>query len=244
MNFRGLLSNVRIRLDGPRAQRPSDRTLLLHLSTTVQHLLTEANLRGRYWAVDETELVATPNTAEYIISVEGFGKPLEVRSSFPGNPSYIEYDVPFFELGDLGFDWPYPNDFGVSANLDGSPHSAHRIAFYRKQGNVYARILPVPAQAARYRIIYQLGKFGETTPLDEELLFPEHSALVELRTAISALPQTEWDDDAMLNAGKRKELALTMTEDARTAYGLFKHYVATQTANMQPNYRLLDSIDD
>lgn len=244
MNFRGLLSNVRIRLRNPRAQKPSDRTLLLLLSTTIQNLLTEANLRGRYWSVDETELVVSPNNAEYIIGVEGFGKPLEVRSYSPGNPSAVEYNVTFSELTDLGFDWPYPNNFGVSASLDGMLHSAQRIAFYRKQGNVYARIVPTPAQSARYRIIYQVGLFGATTPLDEELLFPEHAALVELRTAISALPHAEWEDDRAVNTEIRKELSLTLPEDARMAYTLFKQSVASLTGDMQPHYRLLGSIDD
>jgi hypothetical protein len=243
VNFRGLLSNVRIRLDHPRAQRPSDRDLLLHLSTAIQNLLIEANLRGRYWAVDETELVVTPNTTEYLIGVEGFGKPLEVRSINSPNSPYIDYDVEFSELGDLGFGWDYPNNYGLSGGNGGALHNAHRIAFYHKQGNVYARVMPTPGQSARYRIIYQIGLFGSTIPLDEELLFPEHSALVELRTAISALPSSEWHDDRAVNSDKRKELALTLSKDEAKSDTLFRHYISSQTANLQPNYRLLDDID-
>lgn len=244
MNLRGLLSNVRILARNPRAQQPSDRTLLFLLSRQVQNLLTEANLRGRYWAVDEFELVVTPNTADYLIPVEGFGKAIEVRSLFPGNPSYTSYNVDFFELGDLGFDWPYANDFALSGSLDGSPHSTQRIAFYHKQGNAYARVMPTPAQAASFNIIYQVSMFGETTPLDEPLLFPEHTGLIELRTAIAALPHCEWVPDAAVNAEMRKELALTLDRDEQRSYLLFKHYMATQSANNEPNYRLLSSIDE
>lgn len=243
MNIRGSLSNIRVRLRNPRAQRPSDRDLLVPFSTHVQNLLTEANLRGRYWAVDETTITVNPNVSEYLIGVEGFGKPIEVRASYPANPGYPSHDVDFYTLGDINFqvDAPFwagwfPESFG--------PYSANqRAAFFRRNGNLYMRTGALPSTGAIYTILYQAGTFNQTTDLDEELLFPEFYSLAELRTAISALPSAEWVDDPRENREIRKELALTLPEDARTTYNLFKSYVATQTAGDQPTYRLLDDFD-
>lgn len=242
MQVRGSLRNIRIRLGDPRAQQPSDRTLLVLLSTHTQNLLVEANLRGRYWSVDETQITVNGNTAEYPIGVEGFGKPIEVRATYPANPGYPAHDVSFYELGDLNFeaDSPYWTNWFAGYEV---PGRANRVAFYRRNGNVYLRTSG-PSASATYTILYQVGVYGQTTALDEDLLFPEFYALAELRTALSALPHCEWSDDKAENRELRKELALTLTEDLRTTYQLFKSYVATQTAGDQPTYRLLDSFDE
>lgn len=243
MNTRGSLSNIRIRLRDPRAQQPSDRNLLVLFSTHVQNLLTEANLRGRYWSVDETQIIVNPNVTEYPIGIEGFGKPIEVRATYPANPGYRTHDVEFTELGDLNFEAaePFWTNFFTGYNAPGVYNN--RVAFYRKNGNVQLRIPPGSTNAT-YTIIFQVGTYGQTAPLDDELLFPEFYALAELRTAISALPHAEWTEDKAENREMRKELALTLAEDLRTTYALFRSYVASQTAGNDMNYRLLDSFDE
>ena len=243
MNVRGSLRNIRIRLRDPRAQQPSDRTLLVLLSTHVQNLLTEANLRGRYWSVDETTITINGNTTEYPIGVEGFGKPIEVRAAYQASPGYPSIDVSFYSLGDLNFEADTPSFWASWLGTAGPPYNNRRVAFYRRAGNIYLRTPPNQGNAT-YTIIYQVGTYGQTVALDEDLLFPEFHALAELRTAISALPHAEWADDKAENREVRKELALTLPEDARVTYNLFKSYVATQTAGDQPTYRLLDSFDD
>lgn len=241
MNLRGMLSNVRVRTRNPRAQQPSDRTLLLLLSTAVQNLLIEANLRGRYWAVDETEVTVNPNTTEYQIATEGFGKPVEVFATYPsgGQPGHT---VEFYELGDMSFEV----DGGEWASWfsgDRPPYTHQRVAFYRKQGNIYLRTLQGGQAGASYKILFQIGQFGQTVPLDEEIMLPEFYALVELRTAIAALPHCEWHDDESRNEALRKQLALTLDRDEQRTYQLFKSFVATQSANVEPNYRELYPID-
>lgn len=244
MNIRGIMRNARVRMRDPRAQNPSDRTLLVLLSSTVQNLLTEANLRGGYWAVDETEITVGPNNTEYIVPVQGFGKPIEVRAVYPASASHHSHDVDFFTLGDLNFqDWNWTS-YNAIDPLWGVPYGDQRVAFYRKQGNTYMRIAQGgPPAGTTYKIIYQVGTFGETMPLDEEVMLPEHSGLVEIRLALAALPHAEWFDDERANKDRRAELTLTLVEDAKIAYALFKSSVATMTASNQPTYRYLDSID-
>lgn len=239
MNLRGMLSGVRIRARDPRPQQPTDRTLLRLLSGHVQNLLIEANIRGRYWAVDELEITVNPNVTEYPIGDENFGKPFEVLATYSdGRPSHT---VDFFEYGDMNFERSWPS-YNATDPLWNIPYGDQRMAFYRKQGSLYARILQ-GTPAARYRILYQIGKFGDTTPLDEEIMLPEFYQLVEIRTAISALPHCEWDDNEALNTTRRKELAMALIADEQRVYPLFKSYVATQTAANMPTYRIVDSID-
>lgn len=240
MNLRGLLSGVRIRARDPRAQQPTDRTLLRLLSGHVQNLLIEANIRGRYWAVDELEITVNPGTTEYPIGEENFGKPFEVLAMYSdGRASHI---VDFHDLGDMNFERWWPGYLSSSASGDLFSGTQQRIAFYRKQGGVYARILQ-GGPAARYRILFQVGKFGDTVPLDEEIMLPEFYQLIEIRTALSALPHCEWDDNEAMNRERRKELALSLPLDEARTYTLFKSYVATQTAANMPTYRIVDSID-
>lgn len=244
MNIRGLLRGVRIHARDPRAQQPSDRTLLHLLSIQIQTFLTEVNLYGNNYSVDETQLTVTPNTGEYLINTEGFGKPIEVRTLNTGDPSYTERTIDFFELGDLHYQWDLPNNFGQAFWADGSNHSTQRIAFYRRQGNIYARILPVPSQAATLNIIYQVGLFGSTTPLDEDVLLPEHHALIEVRTAIAALPHCEWFDDEDSNHARRKELASSLADQRDSLTRTFRANIANQTASTEPDYREVWPFDD
>lgn len=245
MNLRSMLENIRTRCGEPQAQRPSDRTLLLLLSSQVQRYLNEANLSSNPWAVDETTLVVAAGQEDYPIPVDAsFGKPIQIRTVYPTDPAHIERDIEFYELGDVNFQWGMPNNF--QGQVDGSPNNALRIAFFRKsaQNQVYARVLPIPQQSASYQILYQIGVYGETTPLDETPFLPEHHALIELRTAFSALPHCRWSEDERINADKRKELGLTIKLEIDDLYRIYKSALATTSASRQPNYRELPfSID-
>lgn len=244
MNLRGLLDGVRIHTRNPRAQQPSDRTLLKLLSIQVQNFLTELNIYGQNWSVDETTLTITPNTAEYTLAADGFGKPIEVLAVNPADPAFHNRQVDFFELGDLNYDWDMPVNFGGAFAIDGSPHSTLRIAFFRRGGLVKARVLPVPAQAATFRILYQVGVFGETMPLDDSILLPEHHGLIEVRTALAALPHCEWFDAEDANKARRAELAASLTAQEAQLAKVFRANIANQTANTAPNYRELWNFDD
>lgn len=240
MNVRSMMGNVRVRCGDPRAQKPSNRTLLLLLSSQIQNFVNEANLTGRAWAVDELFLSVSGSTEDYQLPINSrFGKPILVRGTYPANPGLIERNIDFIELGEFNMNWDFPKNFGNAFSYDGSPNNAERLAFFRKAGTdqVWVRVLPIPQQSADYQILYQIGVYGETVPLEETPLIPEHHGLIEVRTAINALPHCEWDDDAGRNADKRKELALTLADDRSMFYRLFKQYIATTSASVRPTYR-------
>lgn len=228
-----MLDNIRLRLDEPLPQKPSDRTLLLLLSTQIQRFINKANRSSRSWAVDELTLVANSGQEDYPLPIDSsFGKPIQVRTVYASDPGHVSRDVPFSDLGDLNFDWPFPGNFGSSLSLDGSPNNAVRMAFFRKSGSdqVWVRMLPVPGQSSTYQVLYQIGVYGSTTPLDETPLLPEHHDLIEIRTAISALPHSAWFEETANNTSKRKELAMTLTNDSADLEKEFTSYITSLSA--------------
>lgn len=245
MNFRQLLTNTRIRLGEPRAQRPSDLALLLMVRTQVQSFLTQANLSDKPWAVDEVPLIAVGGVEDYDVgSASQFGKPIQVRTVWP-SPNHVESTIEFFELGDINFEWDLPRDMAYGWAPDGSPNTAQRIAFFRKAGRdqVYARIMPIPQVGATYQILYQVGVYGETESLDDIPVLPQHHALVEIRAAIDALPHAEWGDDENMNREKRKELALTLAATEGRLAKEFNNYIKTATISRRIGFRDLYAID-
>lgn len=239
MKLSSMLTNIRIRCGGPKAQAPSDRLLLLLLSSQLQNFATEANLSGRPWSVEEMNLEVTSGEEDYPLPIDAsFGKPIQVRTVYPSDPGHIERDIDFFDIGDLNFGWPFPKNFGSAGSLDSSPNNAARLAFFRKGGQVYARVLPIPATSATYQILYQVGVYGETVPLEDIPILPEHHTLLEIRTSLAALPHCEWSDDRAANKDKRGELAMSMVPDSQRLERNFKLYTATVTGHRGMSVRL------
>lgn len=245
MNFRQLLLNTRIRLGDTLAQRPSDRTLLLIVTSQVQSFLNQANLSAKPWAVDELTLVTVPGVEDYPVGAASeFGKPIQIRTLYQQNPAHIEQNIEFYELGEVNLDWNLPQNYGV-VSYDGSPHTARGMAFFRKGGDdqVYVRVVPKPQTNAQYTILYQVGVYGATAGLDSIPILPQHHPLVEVRSAIDALPHATWNDDEKLNTEKREQLGLTlMATEKRLAFE-FNEYIKTATVSRRIGWRDLCSID-
>lgn len=248
MNVGQMLDNVRTRLGDCRAQKPSDRQILLHLTTNLQAFFNRLSISNKPWAVDELTLVVTPGNEDYALPIDSsFGKPIRVRTSYAANPSQIIRDIEFFELTDSNFDWNLPANFGnLYYNLDGSPNTAMRIAFYRRAGldQIYARIVPTPQLSATYVVLYQIGVYGETAALADVPVLPEHHSLIELWTTLSVLPIAEWYDAPADNSKRREEFALAINNDCRRLESDFNQYIRTVSVQKPLSYRALPfSID-
>lgn len=241
MSIRSMLENTRTRLgEELRDQHPSTKLLLLLLSTQVQNFLTEANLSGRPWAVDELTLSIGGGTGEYVIPADShFGKPLEAYSYYPGDTNYVARSIDFVDLGSLYTDWDSPNN-SPGWSLDGSPNTAQRLAFFRKSGDdqLYVRVLPVPSQPAQYKVIYQIGVYGETEDLDTTPMLPMHHALVEVRTALAALPHAQWSTDRKDNQDRRNDLRPTLIAEETMLRLNFRAYITSMGADMRPSTRI------
>jgi hypothetical protein len=233
-------AHVKFRLAEPIAHKPSDDQILLNLTTQIQSYLNQVNLSAKPWATGECLLYVQPNQEDYALNAANFGKPIQVRTVYPQNSAHVERIVDFFELGDLNFDWNLPKNFGnLVYNADGSPHTAFRMAFFRKLGTdvPWVRVIPVPQWPATYQILYQIGVYGDTQGLGTVPVLPQHHALIEVRTAMSLLPIAEWSADELANAKKRQELALSLGNDEKRLGADFYDYIKTVTISRRLNRR-------
>ena len=194
-----MLPAVRVELLNPRAQRPGYQYLLQRLSANIQSLLNQINSTGRAWAVGDMFLTVAPGKGEYILNAVNIGRILDVNTYDPSSSNWIERQIPFYDYSQMTEHWDKVRDVASWAfTSDGGPHTAMRIAFFRKSGlePVYAKILPIPQQAAQYRISYTIQDLGgPDTALDVEPLLSNHHWLLILETAKDALPATVWSDD-------------------------------------------------
>ena len=208
MLIRDMLSACRVELLSPRPQKPGNQLLLQLLSANVQSALNEANNTGRAWAVADSILTVSQGRGEYILNAANVGRILDVNTYDPTNASWVERQIPFFDLNQITEHHNLPRDI-MPWTVDGGPHTAMRMSFFRKEGldTVYVKILPIPQLTASYRISYSIQKFGgPDTSLDVEPILSNHHAMLIVQTCRDALPGSEWFDDEDKNDGRRSSL--------------------------------------
>lgn len=211
-------SNCRILLADPKPQKPSDRHTLLAVLRQTQGLYNRLSNTGAAWDVGELSLNAVSGQQGYQTAVDSsFGKPLQVVRTGTG---YAESPVDFFEMGNLSFDWGRPESYAGGVE---------RIGWYRSNGILNLKVLPIPQQSASYRITYSIGNWMDTASLDDSPVLSEFHPLVETLAARSLLAASEWSDDKKADAEKRKELAQIFSADVERMDDDFTRYSLSLT---------------
>lgn len=191
MDLRSMLAAARVELLDPKPQKPSYRHLLHLAVAVVQQRLNRVANTGRAWAVGETTLTVAAGTSDYLVTPNGgtLGKVLDVTTYDPAGENLSESQVPFHDLNDMADgDW--------------------RIAFYRKGGSdqLWARVRPVPSDAANYRILYANGNWASSAALATSPLLAQFHSLFVAELAYAALPAASWVEDEAENRLRRNEL--------------------------------------
>jgi hypothetical protein len=229
--LQGMANSVRERLVDPAPQTPSLRHVFRAVTDSAQARVNQSSATGKAWSVQECRLTVTPNTSDYPLSVDSsFGKPLSVITYYPQNPSTVQRYVEFFELNNLNYDWPYPQNLAASlANWDGSPNTALRMAFYRQPSDpdVYVRVLPTPQLSATYIVLYSQGTWAEDASIDSSPLLAQFHPLIEMDAVELLLAHAAWFDEN--------------TEEGRKANSNRRHEIQMSQANMRQQYE--DSFD-
>jgi hypothetical protein len=208
--------NVRLRLDEPRAQQPSDLAVKQAVSSYTQRLINRVNNTGRAWTLQETTLNVAGGQDTYTLNVGSeYGKAINIYTVDESNPNHIERSIPFFETQNLQYDWGFPNNAGNWFQAwDGSNNTAMRMAISRSvEGDVVIRVLPTPQLSASYVVQYSTGYFLDTASLDTTVLLEQHHALPETQAALSLLSRARWSDDAKADRERRKDLAQSLQFD-------------------------------
>lgn len=243
MRLRDIASAARVELIEPLPQRPSRRYLLQLATTNTQNYFNELSNSGRPWSVAETQIFTSPNVTEYVLSVPDVGKIMDVTTCDTSNDAHIERQIPFWDLGDLRTDWNAPANIPVITFYD-SQHSAQRIAFSRKnwQDATYATIYPIPQFACAYRVLYGVKGMAPDMSLDDSPILTQHHPLLVTKTALDALPGSQWWANESENRIRRKELAVSLSARIPSMEQQFRRYIRNMTVNRQTS-RLTYSID-
>jgi hypothetical protein len=236
-----IVSNVRTTLGDPQPQHPRLPLVFKHVLNHTQSIYNHLNNTNKAWTTLEIPLQAQANKSDYTINAQNWGRALLVYTEDQSTPGHWERTVPFFNVQNLNLAYEGPRDganwFG--GFLDGSNHTALGIAFYREPNGqiVKARIRPVPQAPAVYRVIYAVGPWAESAGLDSSPVLAEHHHLIEVRAAISSLPDTkwwipngapgsdEWKSVEAMNAEQRRARLAILGRDAERYTKDFELYV-------------------
>lgn len=235
-----MMTGVRRCLGDTAAQRPSESQVLRSVLNEVQAFYNEASLMGQAWAVNEWLLKVSAGTQDYDVPREYLGKPLQILTHYPENPSHIEREIPFYEVQNLNTDWNNPNNFGeLIANADGSPNTAMRMSLFYDGplASPKIRVKPTPMRSAEYKITAIVGDIGSFMKMQTEPMLSQHHSLIEVRAAMQLLPFADWTDNEEINHQKRKELAMAL-RDVRDRYQHnFTQHVKSTVIATRINYR-------
>jgi hypothetical protein len=214
MELRQMIAAARVELLEPKAQKPSYRQLL-HLAVgVVQSRMNRLANTGRAWSVDDTTLSVVSGVEDYTLSVANVGKVLDVTNVVDWtNGPFEEWQVPFHDLSDMSGDW---------SGYD----SAQRIAFFRKEGQLCARVRPTPSQSQDYRVSYSLGTWAQDAALEDSPLLAEFHHLFTTEIALDALAGAEWSEDEKADDAKRGRLERSFLRRIERGSKEFDLYVA------------------
>jgi hypothetical protein len=223
-----MCTQTRLLCDEPLPQRPSSRRVLQAVVQNTQHLYNRLENTGEAWSLKpDYPLNVANNTNDYLLAIdESYGKPIQVLSTYPTNPSYIQRYIPFREFASMNFDWPYPQNLASWIWTDGSNCTAMRMAFYyRDDGSRWVRVLPQPQLSATYIITFASGDWVSTAGIDQSPVLSQFHPLVETWAAESILASSAWWGDENMNINHRKELGVSLKNDEMRFSDEFDIYV-------------------
>lgn len=225
-----MCNSVRLLADSPLPQKPSLRRVLLAVLQATQSFYAQLENSGQSWAIKPDYTLTVANgTSDYLLAIDSsYGKPIQVLTYFPSNPSYIQRYVEFYTLRDLQFDWLMPQNIASWMWNDGSNCTAMRMAFYTKDdGTNWVRVLPQPQLTASYLITFTSGDWTANADMEDSPVLGQFHSLIELWAAQSILPSCQWTGDQNYNMAHRKEIALALKNDQERIESDFRAYIRT-----------------
>jgi hypothetical protein len=186
------------------------------VTQNTQNFYSRLENTGQAWSLkDDYVLNVSGSTSDFLLAIDGsYGKPIQVLSTYPSNPSYIQRYIPFREFASMQFDWGFPVNMASWVMNDGSNCTALRMAFYYKDdGSRWVRVLPQPQLSAIYTITFSSGDWPFSVGMEQSPVLSQFHSLIENWAAQSVLPSCQWEDDQKYNMEHRKELMFALKND-------------------------------
>jgi hypothetical protein len=128
-------------------------------------------------------------------------------------------------IGDAHYDWGLPVNIASWMYTDGSPNTAMRMSFYRKDdGQLWVNVLPMPNLSAQYQILMANGSWSDDAAITSSPLLNQYHELIEVLAAQSILPNCEWTQDPKEDRERRKEYAIALKNDQMRVEREFELY--------------------
>lgn len=226
-SLQGMATQTRLRCDEPLPQRPSGKRVLQAVLDSVQNLYNRLENTGQAWSLKPDYLLqVTGNQQDFLLALDdSYGKPIQVLTYYPTNPSYIQRYVEFREFQDMHFDWGYPVNVSSWMYTDGSNCTAMRMAFfYQDDGTRWVRVLPQPQLSAQYLITFASGNWADNAAIESSPVLSQFHSLVEIWAAQSILPSCQWWGDEKMNQEHRREIMVGLKNDEERLSDEFDRY--------------------
>lgn len=227
-DLQSIAAGIRLRCDDPLPQKPSLRRVLQASLDSTQHLYNRLENTGQAWSLKPDYLLqVSAQTSDFLLAIdESYGKPIQVITSYPTNPSHIPRYVEFREFQDMNFDWGLPLNIASWMYTDGSNCTAMRMAFYYlDDGSRYVRILPQPQLTAQYIITFANGDWASQAQMESSPVLSQFHPLVQIWGAQSVLPSCCWWIDEVMNIKHRQEVLIGLKNDEVRLGDEFDRYV-------------------
>lgn len=211
-----MCAEVRTLCDDPLSAKPSLRRILLAVLTSTQSFYSKLESTGQPWSIKPDYTLAVANgVSDFLLAIDpGYGKPIQVLTYWPQNPSLPQRYVDFTVFSDLSFDWGLPVNIASFTFTDGSPNTAVRMAFYnRDDGSRWVRVLPMPQLTGSYLITFESGDWTSTASIEDSPALTQFHSLIETWAAQSILPSCQWTGDQKYNMEHRREIATALQND-------------------------------
>jgi hypothetical protein len=226
-----MTSNVRLRCDDPLPNKVSVRRILLAVVDSLQTFYARLGNTGQAWSLKPDYLLnvsaqSSAQSADFLLAVDdSYGKPIQVLTYYPINPSYSPRFVDFREFSDMNFDWGLPANIASYMYTDGSNCTAMRMAFYyQDDGSRWVRVLPAPTLQASYLVTFESGDWTSTAALESSAVLTQFHSLIEIWASRSILPSCQWWDDQDANIAHRKEIKDALASDEARIGDEFDRY--------------------
>lgn len=203
------------------------RRTLLAVLDSVQNFYSRLENTGQAWSLKPDYLLnVSSQTSDFVLAVDdSYGKPVQVLTYYPQNPSYVQRFVEFREFSDMNFDWGLPVNISSWMFTDGSNCTAMRMAFYyQDDGSRWVRVLPQPMLQAQYLISFASGDWASTAAMESSAVLTQFHSLVEIWAAQSILPSCQWWEDEDKNMAHRKEIMVALKNDEMRIADEFDRY--------------------
>lgn len=184
MNVAELIGRLRVALDHPLPQHPSDRQLRDLVLEEVQHYYNRIRISHRRGERGQTQFKLLPEVAETPIPVQDLGTWVYAYVCVPDKPWYEPpvhlVDAANFSIGSVPFD--------VATAIE--PCEVYGALMTRERGVYFWRRTPVPYELT-VMLDYEVGPV--TLTASRSIPLPEHHNYLLARCVMKALPKTQWE---------------------------------------------------